>query len=139
MITFLDFHRTIFDTDAYDVAVRDGETVDPSAFVYPDAAQALRSLENNGVVITSAAEDFVASALKHIPRLTILATLGVGKAAYLASWPGYYGQAAVFVDDSPDELVQLTDVHPALTGVEIRRDGKEGHGRFKVITSLSEL
>lgn len=139
MITFLDFHRTIFDTDAYDCAVRDGETVDPSAFVYPDATQALKSLENNGVVVTSAAEDLVATALKHIPRLTILATMGASKEAYLASWPGYYGQAAVFVDDSPDELVQLTDAHPALTCIEIRRDGKEGDGRFKVITSLSEL
>ncbi len=139
MITFLDFHRTLFDTDAYELATRQGETVDPSAFVYPDAVQALRSLENNGVVVTSAAEDFVASALKHIPRLTILATAGMIKEAYLASWPGYYGQAAVFVDDSPDELVQLTEVHPALTGVEIRRDEKEGDGKFKVITSLSEL
>jgi hypothetical protein len=139
MITFLDFHRTIFDTDAYECAVRDGETVDPSAFVYPDAAQALRSLENNGVVVTSAAEDFVAAALKHIPRLTILSTAGMSKEAYLASWPGYYGQTAVFVDDSPDELVHLTDAHPTLTCVEIRRDGKEGDGRFKVITSLSEL
>lgn len=138
MISFLDFHRTIFDSDGYDAALRGGEA-DPTQFVYPDAIQTLRSLENNGIVITSASAELVQAALKNIPRLTFLATEGKSKAAYLASWPGYYGQEAVFVDDRADELLELSAAYPALTCIEIRRDGNEGDGRFKVVRSLSEL
>jgi len=138
MISFLDFHKTIFDTDGYESALRKGEA-DPADFVYPDAVQALKSLENNGIVITSASPKLVEAALKNIPRLTFLSTEGASKASYLASWPGYYGQEAVFVDDRPDELASLSSAYPALKCIEIRRDGEEGEGRFKVIHSLSEL
>lgn len=140
MITFLDFHKTIFDTDAYKAALlAEGESVDASRFVYPDALQALKSLENNGVVITSAAPELVKAALRNVPRLTLLATGGASKVAYLASWPGYYGQEAVIVDDRAEELVELREAYPALKCIEMRRDGKDGHGQFKVIRSLSEL
>ncbi|GEM_PF-4046175 len=140
MITFLDFHNTVFNSNAYDAAVRSGDgTPDPTQFVYPDAVQTLKSLENNGVVVTSAPADFVKAALAHIPRITFLATEGKSKAEYLSLWPGYYGQEAVFVDDSVSELTELSEKYPSLKCIEIRRDLAEGAGMFKVITSLSQL
>ncbi|MBU1292540.1 hypothetical protein KJ819_00545 [Patescibacteria group bacterium] len=140
MITFLDFHNTVFNSAAYDAAVRSGETSpELSQFVYPDAVQTLKSLENNGVVITSAPAEFVKAALAHIPRITFLATEGKSKAEYLALWPGYYGQEAVFVDDSVADLLEVSQKYPALECIEMRRDGLSGEGSFKVVTSLSQL
>lgn len=112
-------------------------------FMYPDALQALRTLENNAVVITYGEIDRqrvkIESALAGIPRVTVLYTGEVDKATYLSTWPGYFGTEAVLVDDRAAELESLAKAHPALRLFEMRRDGGAGDGRWPVIHSLSEL
>ncbi len=112
-------------------------------FVYPDAIQAIRALENNGVVITYGEPDHqkakVESALAGVPRLTVLYTGLMGKADYLEGWPGYYGAEAVFVDDRVIELISVSERFPNIRCIEMRRDGTVGDGRWSVIHSLSAL
>ncbi len=189
MMYFLDFDRTLFDTDAYNESLPDepgcapfkdqlrtalaagrdhtltggndrqeawkkvseaiacGDLVFPpghlARFVYPDARQALKTLENNAIVITygevGRQRIKVESALSDIPRLTVLYTGEEDKATYLSHWPGYYGGEAVAVDDRPVELEVLAERFPQLKLFEIRRDVSAGDGRFTVIRSLAEL
>lgn len=46
---------------------------------------------------------------------------------------------AVFVDDSPRQLESVAEHCPWLKLYEMRRDGKEGSGKYPVIRSLAEL
>lgn len=112
-------------------------------FVYPDALEFLRGLGNEAVVVTygevSRQKVKVESALANVVRVTVLYTDHQSKAEYLSTWPGYYGQEAVFVDDRVVELEGLAVRFPKLKLFEIRRDDKEGDGRFTVIRSFNEL
>lgn len=114
-----------------------------SRFVYPDALHALRSLENNAVVITYGDVELqrakIESALAGIPRLTVLYTGQERKATYLSQWPGYYGTPAIAVDDRVAELELLAATHPSLQLFEMRRDQGPGDGRWPVIRTLAEL
>ena len=189
MIHFLDFDRTLFDTDAYaqslieepgcasfkeelravfaqrrddtltggvertyvwnkvTEAFRSGTLSFPKGylakFLYQDVAEHLRNMGNEAIVVTFGEQNRqqkkIESALADIVRLTVLYTDTKNKAEYLASWPGYYGQEAIFVDDRPIELEALSSAFPNLKLFEMRRDGKAGDGRFSVIHSLSEL
>jgi FMN phosphatase YigB (HAD superfamily) len=189
MMYFLDFDRTLFDTDTFNrslpdepgcaafaddlravVSVARDETLTGgdariaawdklqkavkegalsfspgylARFLYADVAECMRGLGNEAVVITYGGIEWqkakVESALADIVRVTALYTDAATKADYLASWPGYYGQEAFFVDDRVAELELLALRFPQLKLYEIRRDGKEGDGRWPVIRSLSEL
>ncbi|MDE1966136.1 MAG: hypothetical protein KGI41_02765 [Patescibacteria group bacterium] len=114
-----------------------------SRFVYKDVPELLRGLGNEAVIITYGEYERqrakVESALSGIVRLTVLYTKDVPKAGFLASWPGYNGQKAVFVDDRVAELEALGARFPALALYEMRRDGKKGDGRWPVLRSLAEL
>lgn len=189
MMYFLDFDRTLFDTDTFNstlpdepgcaafadelravVAAGRDETITGgearaaawdklrtavegktlsfapgylTRFLYPDVAECMRGLGNEAIVITYGSKTWqqakVESALADIVRVTALYTDAAPKADYLASWPGYYGQEAIFVDDRAAELELLAERFPHLKLYEIRRDGKDGDGRWPVIRSLSEL
>lgn len=125
MIYFLDFDGTIFDP--------------VGSAPYADAPEVLRALGNEAIVITHDTESFVRDALKAVVRLTVLSVGAVSKAAYLADWPGYTGGEAILADDSPKELEALANAFPAMKLYEVRRDGREGDGRWPVITTLAEL
>ena len=189
MMYFLDFDRTLFDTDAYNTSLvdeagcaplkedlarvlsvgRDDTLVPPperarvwelisdairagtlsfapgylKRFLYADVSETLRGLGNEALIITYGEElrqrVKVESALADVVRLTALYTGDKSKAEYLATWPGYYGQEAIFVDDRSVELEALAEKFPQLKLYEMRRDGKEGDGRWPVVRSLSEL
>ncbi len=168
---YLDFDRTVFDTDSFipflkerpemrvetplsekdfltrasDMA-KDGSLVfepgELSRFLFPDAASFLREKENAVTLITFGGKAFqeikVKSALFGIPRMSVMYTDEVRKGVYLAPYPHLHTDA-VFVDDMPLELEILQTECPSLTLFEIRRDGREGDGRWPVLRLLSEL
>jgi len=114
-----------------------------SRFLYEDAARFLRDKENGVMLITYGNEALqrakVESALYGIPRISTIYTGDVRKGDYLAPHIGMYGQSPVFVDDSVVELEIFSNRCPNARVFEIRRDGKEGDGRWSVLSNLSEL
>ncbi len=189
MIYFLDFDRTLFDTDTFaeklpelpvaepfreDIraAVEAGRANTLSAdrgehdawqrlyeavraaplsfapgelepFLYRDTAEFLRALGNEAIIITFGDEAWqkakVESALAGVVRKTALYTGNALKADFLSTWPGYYGQEAIYTDDRPHELAAMAAAFPNMRVYEMRRDGAPGDGRWPVVRSLSEL
>lgn len=118
-----------------------GTVIDESnGTAYVDAIQMLHSLGNEAILISRASSrDAIIAALPGVPRLTILLTGGGDKADFLAENPHLVTASSVFVDDSVDQLEGMQARFPEVRLFEIRRDGKEGDGRFQVIRSLSDL
>ncbi len=112
-------------------------------YLYKDVSEFLRALGNEAIIITYGnavwQKTKVESALANVVRTTVLYTGVLHKAEYLSTWPGYYGQEAVFVDDRPAELEALAAKYPALKLYQMVRDGSPGDGRWPVVRSLSEL
>lgn len=150
---YLDFDRTVFDTDAFiaywqarpqeqggnDEVFIPGEL---SQFLYQDAAQFLRDKENAVTIITFGTPTFqeakIKSALYGIPRMSVMYTGEVRKGEFLAPHTHLHADALV-VDDSPEELEILAAACPELELYEIRRDGAVGDGRWSVVRGLGEL
>lgn len=189
MTYFLDFDRTLFDSDAYNeylltlpacapfhnelrevieqgrdetklssmarVAVWDklsdvlksGElTFAPgelSQFVYHDVPEFLRHMGNEAIIITygekTRQKAKLESALTGTVRLTVLYTEGLLKAEYLEKYSHLVPAQAIFVDDLAEHLKGVEAAFPHVSLFEMRRDGKEGEGRWKTIHSLTEL
>lgn len=151
---YLDFDRTVFDTDAFkaaysaQLAAYDAgapisfEPGELSRFLYPDAAQFLREKENAVTIITFGVASFqeakAKSALYGIPRMSVMYTGDVRKGAFLAPHTHLHA-GAVLADDSPEELEILAAECPQLALYEMRRDGGEGDGRWPVVRSLADL
>lgn len=158
---YLDFDRTLFDTDAFkawlvtdrniplaEVEARCNEgtlTFAPgelARFLYPDAAAFLREKENAVTIITFGNRELqerkAQSALFGIPRMSVMYTGDTRKGNYLAPHTHLHA-GAVLVDDTPLELEILATECPGLPLYEMRRDGREGDGRWPVIRSLAEL
>lgn len=134
----VDFAGTLFDTAAYEH--RKG---DPALFLYPDGATFLREKENSVLIVTAMDKErdseFVQNTLSGIPRMSVMYTNGKLKGEYLAPYISMYGQAPVFVDDSVDHLVSMALHCPNVQLFEMRRDGREGDGRWPVVHTLGEL
>lgn len=187
MIHFLDFDRTVFDTDSFlkelpnmpgcapfreEIlsVVSEGDTVamdkgrhavwnkvskaigsgelafspgELGRFVYPDAFEMLRSLGNEAIIITFGEvlrqKAKVESALANVVRVTVLYTGDTMKGEFLKTWPGYYGQEAIYADDRAYELEVMAKAFPLMRIFEMRRDQKEGDGRWPVIRTLNDL
>mgnify|MGYP006361825151 CR=1 FL=1 len=150
---YLDFDRTIFDTDAFvaywqaRVAADGGQEEqfapgELSQFLYADAAQFLRDKENAVTIITFGTADFqeakIKSALHGIPRMSVMYTGEVRKGDFLAPHTHLHADA-VLVDDSPEELEILARTCPDLGLYEIRRDGGMGDGRWPVVRVVGEV
>lgn len=162
---YVDFDRTIFDTDAFIIAMAERLQVPASElpavlkegltsgtltfadlelrpYVYPDALAFLREKENAATIITFGnrvvQEAKIKSALSGIPRLSIMYTESLHKADYLAPHTHLH-QGAVLVDDRWEELEKLSKMCAPLELREMRRDERRGDGRWQVITSLAEL
>ena len=189
MTYFLDFDRTLFDSDAYNeylltlpacapfhdelreilsegrdetklptkyrTAVWDkltqvlqsGElTFAPgelSQFVYHDVSEFLRHMGNEAIIITYGEKTRqkvkLESALAGTVRLTVLYTEDLLKSEYLEKYPHLVPGQAIFVDDLAEHLEGVQKAFPYVSLYEMRRDGKEGTGRWKTIHSLTEL
>lgn len=189
MTYFLDFDRTLFDTDAYNLSLidepgcapfkdelievlaegrdetRTGSVARTAAwekvsaamrsgaltftpghlerFLYADVAEFLRSLGNEAIIITYGEVERqrmkVQSALASVTRVTVLYTDTASKVDFLSSWPGYSGGDAIFVDDMPVELEEISVQFPSMRLYEMRRNGNRGDGRWPVVRSLHEL
>ncbi|MES2668686.1 MAG: hypothetical protein V4644_03300 [Patescibacteria group bacterium] len=165
---FLDFDRTVFDTEAFKAYVRDlpgnealqacsSEELTPaiyamedltfepgelSRFLYQDAASFLREKENAVTIITYGKKQHqqktTKSALHGIPRMSIMYTDFVRKGDFLAPHTHLHTDA-LLVDDTPEELEILARECPKLTLYEMRRDGRAGDGRWPVVISLATL
>lgn len=193
---FLDFDRTLFDTDAFNASLPDepgcaafkedlkrvlaqgrDDTLAPPTeraivwermtqalksgelsfapgylqrFVYPDVTAFLTNIGDDAIIVTYGEETRqrakVESALAHLTSVPVLYTGELGKAEFLASWPGYTGDAAVFIDDRTPELVALSERFPELTLYRMQRKGartttpeQEQETRWTDIQSLVEL
>lgn len=147
---YLDFDRTLFDTDRFkdayaercleqDVAFEPGEL---TPFLFADAAQFLRDKENAVTIITfgerALQEKKVKSALHGIPRMSVMYTEEVRKGCFLEPHTHLH-EGALLVDDSIEELTELEARCEKLALYEMRRDGAAGDGRWPVIRSLPEL
>lgn len=168
---YLDFDRTLFDTDSFITSLAERPELREAAklpaaefapelnrmtkegtltfapgelsrFLFPDAASFLREKENAVTIITSLNAAFqeskVKSALTGIPRMSVMYTDEVRKGEYLAPHTHLHA-GAVLADDSVVELEILMEKCPSLKLYEMRRNGKEGDGRWPVIRSLAEL
>ncbi|KND47913.1 MAG: hypothetical protein AB199_04115 [Parcubacteria bacterium C7867-004] len=168
MTYYLDFDRTMFDTEAFKEWLwkREGtEDLSPeervldayrkaddgtlsfapgelSRFLYQDAAAFLREKENSVTVITygnkALQEAKTKSAFHGIPRVSVMLTGDVRKGVFLAPHAHLHA-GAVLADDTPLELEIISRECPGLALYEVRRDGKEEDGRWPVVRSLSEL
>ncbi len=173
MIYFLDFDRTLFDTQAFaqylyvrddtgkileqcaykDIAktlvpfVESGEVTfapgELGKFVYSDVHEFLRMTGSGSIIVTYGAVLFqkvkVDSALFGIPRVSVRYTGEMQKGPFLSKHIENYSGKKLFVDDNPNVLESVSAHCPDIDTYEIRRDGKTGDGRWKVIDSLNEL
>ena len=168
---YLDFDRTLFDTDSFYIylagrpELKEAATLpvmefvtelnrltkeglltfapgELSQFLFHDAASFLREKENAVTIITYGNAVFqemkVKSALMGIPRMSVMYTNEVRKGEYLAPHTHLH-TGAVLADDSVVELEILAEKCPVLKLFEMRRDGKEGDGRWPVVRTLAEL
>lgn len=168
MTYFLDFDRTMFDTDTFKEWLWEREGLSAlspedqlaeiyrraeagtlvflpgelSRFVYQDAAAFLREKENSVTVITfgnSALQGLkTKSAFHGIPRVSVMLTGEVRKGDFLAPHTHLH-DGATLTDDAAVELEIVARTCPGIQLFEMRRDGKEGDGRWPVIRSLQEL
>ena len=165
MMYFLDFDRTLFDTDAFcalaqthpsaaDKTFSSNEMLelhalslaagpDPAQCLYVDVPEFLRALGNEAVIVTFGDPVLqrmkVEKALRGIPRITALYTGNELKGTFLASRAMSYGARSIFVDDRPLQLESVSEHCPAIRVYEMRRDGEAGDGRWPVVHSLTEL
>ena len=172
MTYFLDFDRTLFDTDSFLVYLGERLEIAPllslsreersrvlgealtegritfapgelSQFVYADVPEFLRAAGNEAVIVTYGDETIqkakIESAFAGIPRISALYIGFTHKGEFLKERYLRYGSSPVFTDDLPSELEGVTAYCPSMKLYEMRRDGKEGDGRWPVIRSLSDL
>ncbi len=193
---FLDFDRTLFDTDAFNASLPDepgcaafkddlervlaqgrDDTLAPpeqraivweritqalnsgelsfapgylERFVYPDVAAFFSRIDDEAIVVTYGEETRqrakIESALANVTSVPVLYTGELPKAEFLASWSGYSGEEAYFIDDRTPELVRISERFPALTLYRMQRNGarttieeQEQETRWTDIHSLAEL
>lgn len=172
MMYFLDFDRTLFDTDAFiehlkgrpdtgavyseaedQFSVRLGELSEKgqlsfapgelTRFLYADTSEFMRMMGNEAVIVTYGNPTFqklkVENACAGIPRISAHYTGAVRKGEYMKERMIGYGASCVFADDNVIELANMAEHCPNVRMYEMRRDGKEGDGRWPVIRSLAEL
>ncbi|MES2931086.1 MAG: hypothetical protein V4682_00110 [Patescibacteria group bacterium] len=169
MIYFLDFDRTMFDTDAF---IRDMRSKDASldsctppelttlleervkegvlsfqpgelaTYVYPDAAQFLRDKENAVTVITygpRALQEAKTKSAFHGIPRVSVMYTDLVRKGPFLAPHTHLHRDAVLADDTPEELALLTEACPTIRLFEMRRDGGPGDGRWPTIRTLAEL
>jgi len=156
MTYFIDFDRTIFDTDAFKsryglmhmlmtffATGRSGfAPSELQKYLYPDVPAFLEAHGADTLVVTYGVEAFimakVSSALAKFPLKRIVYTAekkGHIMKKLCAEIPGPYR----FIDDAVFQLASVARHCPSVELFEMRRDGRVGDGRWKVIHNLDEL
>lgn len=172
MTYFLDFDRTLFNTEAFiahleqrpdaerflkrqsesaleailGMFVRSGERVfapeELTPFAYPDAVEFVRAKSDAVTILTFGFPEWqrrkVEAAFGERAASSALYTSNVMKGVYLKKHGDFSGDA-LFVDDSPSQLEDVARHFPQMSLYQMRRDGREGDGRWPVIRSLAEL
>lgn len=169
MTFFLDFDRTLFDTDALIAYMKEQENTkdiyllenddaikqelarraesgaivfapnELVQFLYPDVEHFVHA--HNVIAITSGFASFqelkVRNVLSHI-TIDVWYTERISKGQYLKEKLGP-NTMGVFVDDRLTELDSMVAHAPRIRVFEMRRDGKEGSGKYPVVHNLAEL
>lgn len=111
-------------------------------FLYPDVRPFLEAYRDRVRIVTFGNPDLqrikIESALAGLPAIEYWLTHEVRKGAYLANCE-LGGDPHALIDDAPLELEILDASCPHIEGIEIRRDGAPGDGRWPVIQSLADL
>lgn len=166
---YLDFDRTLFDTDRFAVWLRarvpGGETLshaelcaaamheiyeeritfapgELAEFLFPDAAAFLREKENAATIVTYGPKDFQEAKVKsalHGIPRTAVMYTGEVRKGAFLAPHTHLHAGAILVDDSALELEILAEQCPDLKLFEMRRDGGKGDGRWEVVHALKEL
>ncbi len=163
MTYFLDFDRTVFDTDPFkeylrarpgldlgrslNDQVQDGSLAfahgELARFVYPDAAEFLRAHGSDVVIVTFGnailQQAKVENALAGMMPKDVRYTGDIRKGEYMKERIVAYEGPFAFADDTPHELAGMQAQFPEFSCYEMRRDGGAGDGRWPVIRSLAEL
>ncbi len=113
------------------------------SFLYPDVPEFLRMTGNEAIILTYGTVLFqkvkVDSALYGIPRISVYYIGETQKWQFFSKHIKNYTEKKLFVDDKPSVLEKVSAHYPDIDTYEIRRDGKVGDGRWKVINSLNKL
>jgi hypothetical protein len=111
-------------------------------YLYPDVPEFLRKHGENCTIVTYGVQAFimakVTNALTEFPLDKIVYT-SRRKGRTIRKLTEEESGPYAFVDDAIFQLASVTKWCPNVSVVEIRRDGKPGDGRWKVIRSLDEL
>ncbi len=112
-------------------------------FMFPDADAFLDANQERSVIVTFGNIPLQTAKLENVlanrASLRILYTGEERKGAVVARLAREYPPPWVFVDDKPIELDSVASLCPDAVVYEMRRDGKEGCGRYPVLRSFSEL
>lgn len=168
MTYFLDFDRTLFDTDPFKEylqerlgvvgateaefyaklteALKSSESMfargELEKFIYPDAREFLEARAQKTVIVTYGNPDLqrakIESALATL-QVDALYVGAVRKGEFMRDRVSSYVGPYAFVDDTVVELENMKTHCPDIPCFEMRRDGEAGDGRFPVIRSLAEL
>lgn len=166
---YVDFDRTLFDTDRFATwlasRVPEGEALsheelcaaaihevredrlvfapgELSQFLFPDAAQFLKDKENAATIVTFGDKVFQEAKVKsalHGIPRVSVMYTGTTRKGVYLAPHTHLHADAVFVDDSAVELEILADHCAEFSLYEMRRDGGEGDGRWQVVHALGEL
>lgn len=111
-------------------------------YLYPDAIAFFHTHAKDTTIVTYGVRAFitakVANALTDVPLNDIVYTHQKKGPVLNRLTKGKEGPF-VFVDDAVFQLESVSRVCPGIQGIEIRRDEKDGDGRWPVIRSFEEL
>ena len=127
-----------------------GYTLKPgelSRFMFPDALDFLRVHGASSIIVTSGGASIKfqkdkitsAGAAGEVAEVCYLSGRSLSKGPKILSLCERYEPPFFFIDDLVEQLDQVAAAVSGVSLFEIRRDGKEGSGRYPVIHSLDEL
>ena len=115
-------------------------------FLYPDAVSFLEEHGRETVIVTTGGVDLAfqrgkvaASGINTYVAGHVFVSRGNPKGPAIAAVIGGYQGPFVFIDDLAREIDSVIETCPEVKGYEMRRDGKEGCGRYPVLRDLATL
>jgi len=116
-------------------------------FMFPDALDFLRAHGAGSIIITSGGMSVVfqtdkiksSGAAEMVAEVRYLRGRNLSKGPEILALCKHYTPPFVFVDDLVEQLDHVATAVSGVSLFEIRRDGKEGSGKYPVIHTLNEL
>ena len=148
MTYFLDFDRTLFDTDAFlaslsDDAQQEFAPGELSKFLYPDVPEFFRMHEGNCIVITFGTVEQqrakIESAMARLPRVQNRYIDTQNTSPFITQMAAAYTSGSIAAADTAEELEAIAKAAPQVKLFEMRRDGGAGDGRWPVVHSLTDI